>query len=84
MFLSPHKDDFVLGTLHPSSILMKELSGINIVARAGIICRQIFSSDGHVRVLTTEGFYIPIASACLLSLQAVYSVICGDGFQSDS
>ncbi len=64
-FISSHKVDFDPCTLHPSSVLIKDLSGTSAVAGSGTICWQICTSDGQIQVLYIESFCIPSALAIL-------------------
>jgi transposase InsO family protein len=75
--ITPHLSDFVPGTYQPSSLIVKDLSGLNKVAGEGIIAWNVVDSQGESFTIKVPGVHIESAKVRLLSPQVLLSSIEG-------
>ncbi|KAL7478027.1 hypothetical protein ACHAW6_003813, partial [Cyclotella cf. meneghiniana] len=78
--ISPHRDDFV--EYHPSSVRIKDLSGLNSVAGQGMVQWLVRDVNGRECKLLLPGYHVPQASVRLLSPQSLFRAVGGEGHQT--
>eukprot|EP00804_Cyclotella_cryptica_P001177 CCRYP_016994-RA/>CCRYP_016994-RA protein AED:0.39 eAED:0.19 QI:0/0/0/1/0.5/0.33/3/0/796 len=71
--ISPHWDDFV--EYHPSTVRIKDLSGLNSVAGQGMVQWLVRDINGHECKLLLPGYHVPQVSVQLLSPQSLFRAV---------
>ena len=69
--ITPHLSDFIPGTYQPSSLVVKDLSGLNKVAGEGIIAWNVIDAHGNPYTIKVHGVHIESAKVRLLSPQVL-------------
>eukprot|EP00804_Cyclotella_cryptica_P027788 CCRYP_009212-RA/>CCRYP_009212-RA protein AED:0.44 eAED:0.14 QI:0/-1/0/1/-1/1/1/0/824 len=78
--ISPHWDDFI--EYHPSTVRIKDLSGLNSVAGQGMVQWLVRDINGHECKLLLPGYHVPQVSVRLLSPQSLFRAVGGEGHQT--
>jgi hypothetical protein len=69
--ITPHLSDFIPGTYQPSTLVVKDLSGLNKVAGEGTIAWSVIDAHGNPLTIKVPGVHIDSAKVRLLSPQVL-------------